>query len=157
MPSITGKTSCYRGPGFIDDLLLVKLVSYITSNIITAESTGSTPIPALIESESADEQARRNPSRNPTNQAMSTWESQRTKVESSWQVRGNPLLAFSFEDMMRRDADKDCEQVFNVTWSKWIWQPGDTRSQILSPSAKAESPRQPTVMQRNSDDKLNFF
>ena len=35
-PSITGKTSCYRGPGFIDDLLLVKLVWYITSNIITA-------------------------------------------------------------------------------------------------------------------------
>ena len=35
-PSITGKTSCYRGPGVIDDLLLVKLVWYITSNIITA-------------------------------------------------------------------------------------------------------------------------
>ena len=35
-PSITGKTSCYRGVGFIDDLLLVKLVWYITSNIITA-------------------------------------------------------------------------------------------------------------------------
>ena len=32
------------------------------------ESTGSTPIPALIECESADEQARRDPSRNPTNQ-----------------------------------------------------------------------------------------
>ena len=32
----------------------------------------------------------------------------------------------------------------------------DTFSQILSPRAKAESPRQPTVMQRNSDDKLEF-
>ena len=62
-PSITGKTSCYRGPGFIDDLLLVMLPQ---------ESTGSTPIPALIECESADEQARRDPSCNPTNQAMST-------------------------------------------------------------------------------------
>ena len=57
---------------------------------------------------------------------------------------------------MRRDADKDCGQVFNVTWSKCIWQPGDTRSQILSPSEKAESPRQPTAMQRNSDDVLEF-
>ena len=36
------------------------------------ESIGSTPIPALIECESADEQARGDPSRNPTNQAMST-------------------------------------------------------------------------------------
>ena len=35
-PSTTGKTSCYSGPWFIDDLLLVKLVWYITSNIITA-------------------------------------------------------------------------------------------------------------------------
>ena len=36
------------------------------------ESTGWTPIPASIECESADEQARRDPSCNPTNQAMST-------------------------------------------------------------------------------------
>ena len=35
-PSITGKTSCYRGPGVIDDLLLVKLVWYITSNTMTS-------------------------------------------------------------------------------------------------------------------------
>ena len=35
-PSITGKTSCYRGTGFFDDVFLVKLVWYITSNIITS-------------------------------------------------------------------------------------------------------------------------
>ena len=58
---------------------------------------------------------------------------------------------------MREDADKDCEQVFNVTQSKCIWQPDNTRSQILSPNAKAKSPRHPTVMQRNSDEKLEFF
>ena len=34
------------------------------------KSTGSTPILALIECESADEQPRREPSRDPTNQAM---------------------------------------------------------------------------------------
>ena len=58
--------------------------------------------------------------------------------------------------MMRGDAKKDCEQVFNVIKSKCIWKPGETRSQIWSPNAKVESPRQPTVMQRNSDDKLEF-
>ena len=34
--------------------------------------------------------------------------------------------------------------------------PGTLEVKFLSPSAKAESPRQPTVIQRNSDDKLEF-
>ena len=35
-PSITGKTSCYNGTGFIDDLFFVKLVYSYTSDIINA-------------------------------------------------------------------------------------------------------------------------
>ena len=81
----------------------------------TQDVGGSIPDPASIERESEDRQARGDSSRNPTNQAMSMQESQRTKVESSWQVRWDPLLSIFFEDMMRGDADKDCEQVFNVT------------------------------------------
>ena len=40
--------------------------------------------------------------------------------------------------MMLGDADEDFGQVFNVTWSKCTLQPGDTRSQILSPSANGK-------------------
>ena len=42
---------------------------------------------------SEDRQARRDPLRNPTNHAMSMQGSQRSKVESSWQVRWDPLLS----------------------------------------------------------------
>ena len=37
---------------------------------------------------------------------------------------GHPFYPNNFEDMVRVDADKDCEQVFIVTLSKCIWQPG---------------------------------
>ena len=70
--SITSKTICYRGPGFIDDLLLVKLVWYITSSIITAGKYRLNTDSSINWMWSADEQARGDPSRNPTNQAMST-------------------------------------------------------------------------------------
>ena len=103
----------------IDDVFIVKLVYSYTSDIINAGVKDSIPDPAAIECESEDRQARRDPLRNPTNQAMSMQESQRTKVENSWHLRWDPLPStFSkkiFEDRMRRDAEKDCEQVFNVT------------------------------------------
>ena len=47
IPSITGRTSCKNGTRFIDDVFLVKLVWYITSNIITLQAQQA--IPALIE------------------------------------------------------------------------------------------------------------
>ena len=75
-PSITGKTSCYNGTGFID-VFLVKLVYSNTSDIINA-GCWRFDTPASIECESEDRQARGDLLRNPTNQAMSMQESQRT-------------------------------------------------------------------------------
>ena len=62
-----------------------------TSPTSTQDIEGSRQDPASIECDSEERQVRGDPCRNPTNQAMSTWESQRTEVENSWQVRRAPL------------------------------------------------------------------
>ena len=120
-PSITGKTSCYRSTGFVDDVFLVKLSSGTSPpTLLPHESSGSTPIPALIECESADEQARGDPSATqPIKKCRRKRVSeQKLRVHDKYGEIRYLVIFFSIKKLKTwcgRDADKDCGQVFNVT------------------------------------------
>ena len=81
-PSITGKPVANVVPGLSTTSSLSSSSGTSPPTSLPQESTFSTSDSSLIECESVDEQARGDPSRNPTNLAMLTSESQRTKVES---------------------------------------------------------------------------
>ena len=105
-------------------LLQVKQVAVMVLGLSTTSSLSSlsTPTPSTSSTQDVEgsipdlqhqpnvrvriDKSRGDPLRDPTDQATSTWESKRTTVESSWQVRGDPLLSIFY--FRRHDAGRCC-------------------------------------------------
>ena len=112
-PSITGKTSCYNGTGFIDDLFLVKLVYSYTSGhhqrrILMVQYQIQHQSNVRVRIGLRETRIVTQPIKQCRRKGVSE---QKLRIHDKY----GETRFFFFEDMMRDGDDKDCEQVLNVT------------------------------------------